>query len=131
MYRYHIIMYEHILICILIIVNFVSVFLLISKKDFLLKNKHDKDLQFSKCANLERCTQLGWYFTYKPKRKSKKIYLSWAWNIWVSGYVHHLYKFSLSVCLFVCLFVSNKRQNGWTHRAQILCRTSRDPREGL
>ena len=34
-------------------------------------------------------------------------------------------------CLFVCLFVSNKRQNGWTDRAQIFCRTSRDSREGL
>jgi len=31
----------------------------------------------------------------------------------------------------VCLFVSNKRQNGWTDRAQIFCGTSRDPREGL
>jgi len=31
----------------------------------------------------------------------------------------------------VCPFVTNKRQNGWTDRAQILCRTSRDPREGL
>ena len=29
-------------------------------------------------------------------------------------------KFGLSVSLFVCLFVSNKRQNGWTDRAQIL-----------
>ena len=27
----------------------------------------------------------------------------------------------MSVCLFVCLFVSNKRQNGRTDRAQILC----------
>ena len=35
------------------------------------------------------------------------------------------------VCLSVCLFVSNKRQNGWTDRAQIFCVTSRDPREGL
>ena len=34
-------------------------------------------------------------------------------------------------CLSVCLFVSNKRQNGWTDRAQIFCGTSRDPREGL
>ena len=33
--------------------------------------------------------------------------------------------------MFVCLFVSNKRQNGWTHRAQIFCGTSRDHREGL
>ena len=31
----------------------------------------------------------------------------------------------------VCLFVSNKRQNGWTDRAQIFCGTSRDTREGL
>ena len=30
-----------------------------------------------------------------------------------------------------CLFVSNKRQNGWTDRAQIFCGTSRDSREGL
>ena len=29
-------------------------------------------------------------------------------------------------CLFVCLFVSNKRQNGWTDRAQPLCGISRD-----
>ena len=47
----------------------------------------------------------------------------------------YLYKFGLSVCLGVCLsvwlFVSNKRQNGWTDRAQIFCGTSRDPREGL
>ena len=42
-----------------------------------------------------------------------------------------IYKFVLSVCLFVCLFVSNKRQNGWTDRAQIFCGTSRDSREGL
>ena len=46
-----------------------------------------------------------------------------------------IYKFGLSVCLFVCLsvclFVSNKRQNGWTDRAQIFCGTSRDSREGL
>ena len=41
----------------------------------------------------------------------------------------------MSVCLgvmvSVCLFVSNKRQNGWTDRAQIFCGTSRDSREGL
>ena len=37
----------------------------------------------------------------------------------------------LFVCLGVCLFVSNKRQNGWTDRAQIFCGTSKDPREGL
>ena len=35
------------------------------------------------------------------------------------------------ICLSVCLFVSNKRQNGWTDPAQIICGTSRDPREGL
>ena len=35
------------------------------------------------------------------------------------------------VLVFVCLFVSNKRQNGWTDRAQIFCGTSRDYREGL
>ena len=34
-------------------------------------------------------------------------------------------------CLSVCLFVSNKRQNGGTDRAQILCGAPRNPREGL
>ena len=34
-------------------------------------------------------------------------------------------------CLSVCLFVSNKLQNGWTDRAQIFCGTSHDHREGL
>jgi len=38
-----------------------------------------------------------------------------------------IHEFGLSVCLFV----SNKRQNGWTDRAQIFCGTSREPREGL
>ena len=38
-----------------------------------------------------------------------------------------IYKFGLSVCLFV----SNKRQNGWTDRAQNFCGTSWSPREGL
>ena len=33
--------------------------------------------------------------------------------------------------MFVCLFVSNKRQNGWTDWAQIFFVTSRGPREGL
>ena len=32
---------------------------------------------------------------------------------------------------FICLFVSNKRQNGWTDRVQIFCVTSRNPRESL
>ena len=35
------------------------------------------------------------------------------------------------LCLSVCLYVSYKRQNGWIDRAQILCGTSHDPREGL
>ena len=41
------------------------------------------------------------------------------------------YIFCLSVLVFLAMFVSNKRQNGWTDRAQILCGTSHDPREGL
>ena len=30
-----------------------------------------------------------------------------------------IYKYTLLVCLFVCLFVTDTRQNGWTNRAQI------------
>ena len=37
----------------------------------------------------------------------------------------------LSVWVFVWLFLSNKRHNGWTDRGQIFCETSRDHREGL
>ena len=40
----------------------------------------------------------------------------------------HIY--TLRVCPFFVV-VSNKRQNGWTDRAQILCGTSHDHREGL
>ena len=35
----------------------------------------------------------------------------------------------LSVWVLVCLFVSNKRQNGWTEWAQIVCWTSNDHRK--
>ena len=56
-----------------------------------------------------------------------------GWIFLLAGLINDksIYKFGLSVCLSVCLFVSNKRQNGWTDRAQIFCGTSRDPREGL
>ena len=37
----------------------------------------------------------------------------------------------LHCSLLVCSFVFNKRPNGWTDRAKILCGTSRNPREGL
>ena len=39
--------------------------------------------------------------------------------------------YTLFICLSVCLFESNKRQNGYTDWTQILCGTSHDPREGL
>ena len=39
--------------------------------------------------------------------------------------------FCLSVCLPLCPFVSNKCQNGWTDRVQILFGTSHVPREDL
>ena len=42
--------------------------------------------------NIERCTQLGYNFTFYPMGKQKKLYPSSAGNIWVSGYVHHRLK---------------------------------------
>ena len=48
-------------------------------------------------------------------------------DLTLSGCNTSIYKFGLSVCLFVCLYPIN----GWTDRAQIFCGTSRDPREGL
>ena len=44
-------------------------------------------------------------------------------NYFLCNNIKSIYKFNLSVSLFVCLFVSNKRQNGWTDEAQILCGT--------
>ena len=43
----------------------------------------------------------------------------------------HLYILCLFVHLFVCLFVIDDRQNGWTDWANFFCGTSPDPREGL
>ena len=54
-------------------------------------------------------------FTIERKDGCKSPVYIYIWLVWVS----------------VCLFVSNKRQNGWTDPAQIFCGTSRDPREGL
>ena len=53
--------------------------------------------------------------------------------LWTGNYLIYLYiyKFGLSVMVGVCLFVSNKRQNGWIDWAQILCGTSHGPKEGL
>ena len=42
-----------------------------------------------------------------------------------SGIYFHLYSY------FARLFASDKRQNRWTDRAQILYGTSSDPREGF
>ena len=44
---------------------------------------------------------------------------------------HSMYKFGLSLCLTVCLFVSNKRQKVGTDWARNLCGNSQDPGEGL
>ena len=48
--------------------------------------------------------------------------------------ISNVYQVNFDCLLYInlaCLFVSNKRQNGWTDRAQIFCGISRDPREGL
>ena len=58
--------------------------------------------------------------------ESKRVQICRLWTTVLS-----LYKFSLSVCLGVWMFVSNKRQNSWTDQAQILCETSCGHREGL
>ena len=66
------------------------------------------------------------------KKMVKTYHQNWFYHF--SQQIHKsesIYKFGSSVCLFVCLFVSNKRQNGWTDWAQIFCGTSRDHREGL
>ena len=64
-----------------------------------------------------------------------RIDIGFRFSIWktaalcIDSIIKSMYKFSLAVLVFVCLFISDKGQNGWTDRAQILCVTSRDPRE--
>ena len=57
------------------------------------------------------------YRTPSIKRRPSSPYL----------FTTSIYKFSLSLGLFA----SNKLQNAWTDQAQILCGTSRGPRDGL
>ncbi len=68
----------------------------------------------SQLPKLEDISQYKWlvFLSYQLRKKTR--------------YYFHLY------INLVCLFdVSNKRQNGWTDRAQIFCGTSHDHREGL
>ena len=64
------------------------------------------------------------HFTRRLVRKLKKFSSELINKILLQ---QSIYKFGLSVCVFA----SNKRQNGWTDRAQIFCGTSRDHMEGL
>ena len=97
-----------------------------------------------KGLNLNECLFVSMLTTYIPCSKPGFVlqYFSRALNssdlglstlLQVSKVTNHFiyYLLSMSVCLFVCLFVSNKCQNGWINRAQILSGTSHDYREGL
>ena len=64
---------------------------------------------------------------FRPFKNKFNVNKTEIWNKICLNYILSIYKFGLSVCLFV----SNKLQNGWTDRAQIFCGTSRDSREGL
>ena len=87
-----------------------------------------KDIAIKK--NLSLWHKLTFRFKAKPagfpRSKASIVYIGIFTHIYIS-----IYKFGLSVWVSVCLFVSNKRQNSWTDRAQIFCGTSRDHREGL
>ena len=53
----------------------------------------------------------------------------WAYHF---IFIFHYLELSIKIlCLPVCLFVINKRQNGWTDQVHILCGTSHAPRKGL
>ena len=45
----------------------------------------------------------------------------------LSRRIESIYIYTLLVYKSVCLFVSNRRQNGWTDQDQTLCGTSREP----
>ena len=62
----------------------------------------------------------------------RQLLLFWKYKISSQELVRerrHLFIYFVLVCLFLCLLVSIKRQNGWTDWAQILCWTSHNPRE--
>ena len=76
------------------------------------------------------------YYPISEKRGMQVLHFNWIWKktlndecvkLLLTNKTQSIYKFGLSVCLFV----SNKRQNGWTDRAQNFCGTSWSPREGL
>ena len=80
-------MYEQVLICILKILNFVSVFPFIFEKKFLLwKNEHGKYLEFSKCAYIFNVLSARVIFSIFTQKKIEKFYPSSAGNIWVLGH---------------------------------------------
>ena len=66
----------------------------------------------------------GWSGIYYIVYTSKIFFISFR-------DISFLFHYLLSVCLSVCPCVSNKLQNGWTDRVQILCGTSHDLRKGL
>ena len=47
---------------------------------------------------------------------------------WLDKLVRIVFPYIYIYTLLVCLFVSNKRRNGWSDRAQIFCGISLDPR---
>ena len=58
----------------------------------------------------------------------RNFFLHEQWSLTL--HFRHIYFACLGVSV-ECLFVSNKRQNVWTDRAQILCGTLHEPRKGL
>ena len=76
-----------------------------------LETDYSKGFMKSLLANYRNCTIKGTNWTFATN-SNFLLYINLA-------------------CLSVCLFVSNKRQNGWTDRAQIFWGILRDPREGL
>ena len=70
---------------------------------------------------------------YLDSNSSIKRYNTHAGSLF-SILLVYIYILCLSGCLSVLVFdfwcVSNKHRNGWTDRAQLLCGTSHDPREG-
>jgi len=70
-------------------------------------------------------------FIFSKTTKSVLLFLLYSVQCTVHNRNLYINLTCLSVLVFVCLFVSNERQNGWIDRAQIFCGTSRDHREGL
>ena len=81
-------------------------------------------------TRVENCTHDTKHVVLEPVHSTHLVVPPGQYMV-QTRYKTYIYKLCLSVCRFVCPFLSNKRQDGWTDQVQFLCGTLDDPRKGL